>query len=737
MRNNQPVSGRGHEVPEGATLVSRTDAKGRIVSANDAFVAISGFTREELIGQAHNLVRHPDMPPEAFRDLWATLKAGRPWRAAVKNRCKNGDHYWVCANVAPTPDGGYLSVRVRPSPEEVAAAEALYASMREDSKLRLDEGQPYRASTLQRVTRRVGQLSLSQRLWVWAGFATLIFYIAVGLGLHGLQAARNSLDTVYHDRLIPIQQLDEIGYRLNENRRIVVLAHLALKRNDLGATPPEVHLESIARNRAEIDRLWSAYLQTHQDDAERALAAAFETSRDVWLGKLGEAVTAIREGRSDDWTLDAFIEAGNVEGEQAILALHALTDYQAQATAAEQQAAEQRYQQTLWVFIGLIVTGAVAGTLTALFTLRRIRRGLRVAVDAAKAIARGELARPVPASGRDEIGELLAELSVMRTNLHELVAEVHTEVGALNIEAGQLTGVAAEASRVSQAQAEAAASMAAAVEQLSVSIDAVEGHAEDSRRITEDAARHSNESAGVIQQAAAGMQQIAHTVSEAAEGIRSLEAQSQQIGAIVKVIHDIADQTNLLALNAAIEAARAGEAGRGFAVVADEVRKLAERTASSTTDITAMIERIQHGTRQAVSHMETSVGQVGEGVAVAEQAARSVADIQHGMAQITGAVEEITAALKEQVAATREIGSRVESVSLGTEQVSTSAAASARSAEALNELAQTLESLTVRFHVSEEALPVAQTTRSATPARHRTNPQDASAADSQLAAATG
>ncbi|MDX5364748.1 MAG: methyl-accepting chemotaxis protein [Pseudazoarcus pumilus] len=734
MRNNQPVSEHGHEVPEGATLVSRTDAKGLIISANDAFVAISGFSREELIGQPHNLVRHPDMPPEAFRDLWATLKAGRPWRAVVKNRCKNGDHYWVTANVAPTPDGGYLSVRVRPSDTEIDAAKQLYADMRRDNRLRLDEGQPWRATPLQRLARGIARLSLSQRLWIWAGLATLIFYVAVGLGLHGLQAARNSLHTVLHDRLVPIQQLDEIGYRLNENRRIVVLAHLALKRNDLGATPPEVHLDSIARNRDEIDRLWSGYLQTRLDDAERGLARHFETARDAWLARLGEAVGAIREGRSDDWTLDAFIEASNIEGEQTILALRALTDHQAQATAAEQQAAEQRYQSTLWVFITLIVTGAVAGTLTALFTLRRIRRGLRVAVEAARSIARGELARPVPASGRDEIGELLAELSVMRTNLHELVSEVHTEVGALNLEARQLTGIAAEASQVSQQQAEAAASMAAAVEQLSVSIDAVEGHAEDSRQITEDAAQRANLSAGVIQQTATDMQLIAHTVAETAEGIRSLEAQSQQIGAIVKVIHDIADQTNLLALNAAIEAARAGEQGRGFAVVADEVRKLAERTASSTTDITQMIERIQHGTRLAVTHMETSLSQVGDGVTVAQQAASSVADIQHGMTQIRLAVEEITAALREQVAATHEISARVSSVSLGTEQVSASAAASARSASTLNELARILETLTARFHVAEDA---AQAAPSAAAAASQPRPRTprAESAPQKLAAA--
>jgi len=135
MRNNQPVTQREFEFPDNATLMSTTDTQSNITYANTAFVEVSGFSPEEIHGQPHNLVRHPDMPKEAFADMWDTLKGGEPWTALVKNRRKNGDHYWVRANATPVVrDGqpvGYMSVRTKASREEIAAAEALYKDFRE------------------------------------------------------------------------------------------------------------------------------------------------------------------------------------------------------------------------------------------------------------------------------------------------------------------------------------------------------------------------------------------------------------------------------------------------------------------------------------------------------------------------------------------------------------------------------------------------------------------------------
>ena len=703
MRNNQPITQNQYTLPAGVALLSHTDARGHITAANDAFVAASGYAREELIGQPHNIIRHPDMPPEAFRDLWDTLKSGRPWAGLVKNRRKNGDYYWVRAAASPTPNGGFMSVRTPPGMEEIRAAEALYAAMRNNGNISLHAGQVRQRGLLATLKHAMRHVTLSQRLWAWAAFATLLFYTAMGLGWYGLKSARDSLNTVYANRMIPLEQLDIVRGKLNANRAEILLAmqhNPADPSSALHDHPTSRHLETVAANAAEIDKQWQAYAATYLTEDEKKLVAAFAAKRDAWLARLTATRTALAADNFSPQVATEFLAASQVEFPETIKALEAVIQYQTQIGKEEANAAETRYQRINSVFFILLISGATIGTLLAITLMRRIKTGLAMVAEATRAIAGGNLVHPVPVSGEDEIGQLLAQVSIMRNNLHELVAELRLAITHLNTRSKELAAAAHGASSAAAQQSEATSSMAAAVEELSVSIDQVEAHSADARRVTQASAENSANSGSVIQDTAQEMSRIAEAVTRTAESVRGLESVSGNISSIVNVIREVADQTNLLALNAAIEAARAGEHGRGFAVVADEVRKLAERTASSTNEIATMIAQIQEGSRAAGASMDTSVARVNEGVQLASAAGESISLIRASTQEVTAAVDSIGFTLKEQATATREIASRVEHISHGTEELSASARQTAEAASEIEDIADSMESLAKRFRVA-------------------------------------
>ena len=210
MRLNLPVSGQEYPFPKGHTLVSTTDTKGRILYCNPMFIEVSGYDRTELLGQPHNMIRHPDMPEEAFRDMWATIASGRPWSAPVKNRRKNGDHYWVMANATPLLENGrpvgYMSVRTEATREQIQAAEQLYATMREEKKAgrlvhTLAAGRLVKRSLLGRLAE-LAHLGLNAKLLL-----VMLFLLVASLSINRLLPT----GTVVLDGLAWVLRLGLIG----------------------------------------------------------------------------------------------------------------------------------------------------------------------------------------------------------------------------------------------------------------------------------------------------------------------------------------------------------------------------------------------------------------------------------------------------------------------------------------------------------------------------------------------
>ena len=513
MKNNLPVTNVETLLPEGEFIYSSTDLSGVIVEANEAFAKISNFSREEMIGQSHNIVRHPDIPPEAFADMWRDLKAGRPWRGIVKNRRKDGGFYWVVANASPVREHGqlvgYQSVRGRPTREEIAGAEAAYKRVSAgDKTLRIEHG---------RVVKH-------RPAW-----------------LSGLLSLRSQMMLAGLVALLPALEM--------------------LCRHFGGPTLPA----GLALPLAAITVVYTLYY---------LFIYVPLTARDL-------TITA-------DW-LEEILSSGNLK-------------------------------------------------------------------------KRLDLDR------RDVIGSIARKADKFASSMQATIQGVADVAQQVSYAANEVNAGMRSSQTSAQTQSEATSSAAAAIEQVTVSIGEVVAHARSTMDTATQTGEVSRQGALVTQNACRTVQSLADTVRQSAEQVESLGQRSAEISRVTGVIKEIADQTNLLALNAAIEAARAGEQGRGFAVVADEVRKLAERTTKATQEIGKMTQSIQNETQTAVDGMRSGALQVAEGVQLVNATEESLRQINLEMARTTEMVGEISHAANEQKVAMTELAQNVERVASMTEQ---------------------------------------------------------------------
>lgn len=365
------------------------------------------------------------------------------------------------------------------------------------------------------------------------------------------------------------------------------------------------------------------------------------------------------------------------------------------------EAAKSGAQWALSINLVVLVSAVLIAGGIGLVTARRLLAQLggepSLAVEIAYRIAEGNLSQQVPPAPS---GSLIAAMATMRNGLSETISRMSTNAVALSSAAEQMSSTSANVARQSAEQNDAASSMAAATEEMSASINLVADNAKSASEASSHSGSTAQEGAEIILGASQEMENIAESVGEVATAIQSLSQHTQQISTVVTVIGDVAAQTNLLALNAAIEAARAGEQGRGFAVVADEVRKLAERTTSSTHEITQMIAAIQASSSSAISAMDSARVRVASGVKLAKDAGAAIGRIRGEADQVLASVTGIADSLREQGTVTSDIANHVERIAHMSEDNRASAIESAAAAEQLKALATSMRDDVQRFQLN-------------------------------------
>ncbi|ATP27140.1 Methyl-accepting chemotaxis protein (MCP) [Chromobacterium violaceum] len=544
-------------------------------------------------------------------------------------------------------------------------------------------------------------LTIAQRLAVMV-CALLAIPVLVGwYGLHTQEGILGDFATTYNDRVVCLKQLKIVG----DGYAVGIVDNAQKLRNQSQTVAG--FLANLQKAQLDVRQQWGDYRATYLTPEEKRLADQAEAA----MANANRSVDKLRQivQSGDAAALQHYVDREMYPALDPVSQrISALVDLQLRVAAEEFSQSQQRAAFSHAANIALIAVGVVVGFLLAWVIVRGLLSELggepRDVVALAERIAEGDLDQKL-AVKPDDHHSIVASMARMQSALIQLVRNMQDITLRLSNSATELAAASEQVATSAEEQTRAASSMSASVEQLSVSICSVNDTAAD-------VAKDSVSSGELAHQGETIIDETLQTIGRVAEQARSSQQQadlmgsrSQEIANVIQVIRDVAEQTNLLALNAAIEAARAGEQGRGFAVVADEVRKLSERTAQSTTEISGSIRDMLDCSQHVVDNIHHTVDQMETGLAQAGRAREAVSGISGNVDRVKASLATISISLNEQQQAGTSIAANVEQVAQMSEETSAAATQTAEAASQVEQMAGALQSAISRFRLPAGGQP--------------------------------
>ena len=716
MNQDNLTNAHEHEytLGEHTAIITRTDTVGTIKRVNPDFEKASGYEANELLGNPHNMVRHPLMPKEAFRDFWETLKAGKFWRGLVKNRRKNGDFYWVKATAVPV-DQGYLSLRVRPSQAEIEAAERLYTRMNQDNDITLDQGQVVPTGLkgqFWRWQRRLSGWPLKTKIFlplmsIWLLVMVLLWHQGSALrdqviveagkaaAISSIQNAQNARQ-FYSEHVIPVGE--KAGIDISHKQDSLSLPLPASFMRALGDMSDQSgQLRLFSQDPFTFRSEDETQLDAFEQKALKALKAQPKTP--FYQIEQQQGAPVFRYAVADIMRDQSCVNCHNSHPDSP------KTDWQlgdvrgALEVAVPLAKVEATMTHHFWVVQMALIVMIAASRMAIWFLASGLSKRLERSVAVAERMAQGDLDFETPIMAQDESGRMMNALTQLQTRLRELIYDLGYDAQHLNEAAQNLDQQSDTVTQTAVNQKEATENVAVAVEELTRAMEQISSHSEQVHELAETSRNAAIDSSRTVHESADSLSEMAQRVSNATENFEALKQMSQDVGGIVNTIEDIAEQTNLLALNAAIEAARAGEHGRGFAVVADEVRGLSQRTSQSTEEISKVIGHIQTMIAKVGEDMHSSIKQMQQGVELAHTAGDAVAGLENKSQDVTRAIEQIQSFLQEHKQAVTLIGDKVEVITQESDEVVKGNESVNDSGDRLNQMAKDVADYARQFKV--------------------------------------